>query len=325
MMIQRLLGLPVDASVHGARMDTLMMWVHVLMAVLFVGWTLFFLYIIFRFRRSRHPKADYVGVTTHASSYIEAGVAIVEVALLVALSIPFWSWKVSAFPTDPGTVRVRVIAQQFAWNIHYPGPDGKFGRTDRKLVTDTNAIGLDRADKDAADDIITINQLHLPVNTPAILELTTKDVIHSLFIPVMRVKQDTMPGMSIPIHFTPTLTSDALREQQAVTITLPATKPVNWDLYVAMDEHKDKDGKIIARKLGRTKTGTVIPLSTKAVEQLVAAGVTELRIGPAYPMEIACAQLCGLNHYRMKGFLTVSSTAGYQAWIKAQLEELEEE
>ena len=87
--------------------------------------------------------------------------AVVEVLLLVGLSIPFWAWKVSAFPTDPATVHVRVIAQQFAWNIHYPGPDGIFGRTDIKLVDEqTNPIGLDRkGDPHAKDDIVTLNQL----------------------------------------------------------------------------------------------------------------------------------------------------------------------
>jgi len=102
-------------------------------------------------------------------------VAIVEVLLLVGISIPFWSWKVSAFPTEPDTVYVRVIAQQFAWNIHYPGPDGKFGRTNIKLVDEqTNPIGLDRADPDAKDDIVTLNQLHIPVNRPIVVEITTK-------------------------------------------------------------------------------------------------------------------------------------------------------
>ena len=137
----------------------------------------------------------------------------------MGLSIPFWAWKVSAFPTDPNTVHVRVIAQQFAWNIHYPGPDGIFGRTDIKLVDEqTNPIGLDRkGDPHAKDDIVTLNQLHLPVNRPAVIEITTKDVIHSFFLPVMRVKQDAIPGMLIPIHFVPTKTSDQMREELAAT------------------------------------------------------------------------------------------------------------
>ena len=315
-MLQKILGLPINASEQGARIDYLILYVHILMVVLFVGWIVFFLYTIFRFRRGNHPKADYTGVTTHTSSYLEATVAVIEVALLVGLSIPFWSWKVSAFPTGPNTVHVRVIAQQFAWNIHYPGPDGVFGRTDIKLVDEqTNPIGLDRkGDPRAKDDIVTLNQLHLPVNRPAVIEITTKDVIHSFFLPVMRVKQDAVPGMLIPIHFVPTKTSDQMREELATTITLPTTKSL--DSYVALEDYQAKDGSVLVKK-GRS-------ISSDAATRLVENGVTTVRIGPRYPAEIACAQLCGLGHYRMRGYLVIDSEKDYAAWVKDQEDSLEE-
>ncbi|HUI07713.1 MAG TPA: hypothetical protein VL486_11990 [Verrucomicrobiae bacterium] len=315
-MLEKILGLPINASEQGARIDQLIFYVHVLMAVLFVGWIIFFLYTLFRFRASKHAAVDYVGVKTHASSYLEAAVAVVEVALLVGLSIPFWSWKVSTFPTAPNTVRVRVIAQQFAWNIHYPGPDGIFGRTDIKLVDEqTNPIGLDRqGDPHAKDDIVTINQLHLPVNRPVILEITTKDVIHSFFLPVMRVKQDAIPGMIIPVHFVPTKTSDEMREEMAVTVKLPTTRDL--DTYVSMGEYEGKNGEVIVKK-GRS-------ISQDTATKLVENGITEVRMAPRYPAEIACAQLCGLGHYRMKGFLSIDTEQEYAAWIKDQEESLEE-
>ncbi|PYR25353.1 MAG: hypothetical protein DMF92_20695, partial [Acidobacteria bacterium] len=68
---------------------------------------------------------------------------------------------------------------QFAWNIQYPGADGKFGRTDVNLVSASNPLGLDRADPNAKDDITTINQLNVPVDRPILVHLSTKDVIHS--------------------------------------------------------------------------------------------------------------------------------------------------
>lgn len=314
-MLQKILGLPINASDHGARIDLLIFWVHALMLVLFVGWSLFFIYTLVRFRRARQPKADYTGVKSHSSFYIETAVAIFEIALLVGLSIPFWSWKVGAFPAEPDAVRVRVVAQQFAWNIHYPGPDGVFGRTDISLVNEqTNPIGLDRkGDPHAKDDIVTINQLHLPVNKPAVLDLSTKDVIHSFFVAQLRVKQDTIPGMSIPIHFTPTMTSEEIREKMATTVSLPARR--KFDGMVAMQDYPGKDGKLILRK-GRS-------ISEDAVAKLLENGVTEIRIGPRVPLEIACAQLCGLGHYRMKGFLTVHDQKGYENWLQEELENLQ--
>jgi cytochrome c oxidase subunit 2 len=313
-MLEKILGLPISASEHAARVDRLILYVHILMVVLFVGWILFFFYTLLRFRKSKNPVADYTGVKTHTSSYLEATVAVVEVLLLVGLSIPFWSWKVSAFPTDPATVHVRVIAQQFAWNIHYPGPDGIFGRTDIKLVDEqTNPIGLDRkGDPHAKDDIVTLNQLHLPVNRPAVIEITTKDVIHSFSLPVMRVKQDAIPGMLIPIHFVPNKTSDQLREELAMTVALPSTKSL--DSYVAMEDYKAKDGTILVKK-GRS-------VSADTAKKLVENGVTEVRVGPRYPAEIACAQLCGLGHYRMKGYLSIDTEEQYEAWIKDQEDSL---
>jgi cytochrome c oxidase subunit 2 len=315
-MLEKILGLPLSASEQAARIDRLILYVHILMVVLFVGWIAFFLYTLFRFRKRRHPQADYTGVKTHTSSYLEAAVAVIEVALLVGISIPFWSWKVSAFPTQPGTVRVRVIAQQFAWNIHYPGPDGVFGRTDIKLVDEaTNPIGLDRkGDPHAKDDIVTLNQLHLPVNRPVVLEITTKDVIHSFFLPVMRVKQDAVPGMLIPVHFVPTKTSDEMREELAKTVTLPTAE--NLDSYVSMEEYKGKDGSVLVKK-GRS-------IGNDLARKLVENGIAQVRMAPRYPAEIACAQLCGLSHYRMRGYLTVDTEAEYATWIKDQEDALEE-
>jgi cytochrome c oxidase subunit 2 len=313
-MLQNILGLPIDASTHGAQVDRLLFYVHLLMVVLFVGWISFFVYTLIRFRKSRNPKADYTGVKSHASSYLEAAVAVVEVLLLVGISIPFWSWKVSAFPTEPDTIHIRVIAQQFAWNIHYPGPDGKFGRTDIKLVDESsNPIGLDRNDPNAKDDIVTVNQLHIPVNRPIVIEITTKDVIHSFFLPVMRVKQDAIPGMLIPIHFTATKTSDQLREEMAETVSLPLSK--TRDGYVSMQDYVGKDGNVILKK-GHS-------LSDDLLAQLVTNGITSISIGPRYPAEIACAQLCGLGHYRMKGYLTIDDQKTYDAWIKAQEDDLQ--
>jgi cytochrome c oxidase subunit 2 len=315
-MLQKFLGLPINASEQGAQMDWLILYVHILMAVLFVGWITFFLYTLFRFSKGRNPRADYTGVKTHASSYLEVAIAAIEVILLVGISIPFWSWKVSAFPTDANTVHVRVIAQQFAWNVQYPGPDGTFGRTDIKLVNEeSNPIGLDRkGDAHAKDDIVTLNQLHLPVNRPAIIDITTKDVIHSFFLPVMRVKQDAIPGMLIPIHFVPTKTSDEMREELAFTMTLPTVKDL--DPYVSMEDYKAADGTVLVKK------GHLI--SKDAATKLVASGITAVHIGPHYPAEIACAQLCGLSHYRMRGYLTIDSEKDYAAWVKDQEDSLEE-
>lgn len=241
--MQEFLRIPVQASAHAAEVDQMTILVHWVMLVLFVGWGAFFLYTLVRFRQGANPKANYHGVKSHFSRYNEIGVAIIEGVLLVAFAIPVWAARVDAFPSEAESTVVRVVAEQFAWNVHYPGTDGQFGRTDIKLVDANNPIGLDRTDPAAKDDFNSINQLVLPVDKPVIVHLSSKDVIHSFSLIQMRVKQDAVPGISIPVWFTPTMTGD-------------------W--------------------------------------------------------EINCSQLCGLGHYRMRGFYSIKTQADYEAWLKEQ-------
>lgn len=253
-----LLGLPAAASAHAAGIDNMMAIIHGLMLVLFLGWGIYFLYVLFRFRQSRNPKASYTGTKTHISSYVEGGVAVAEAVLLLAFSMPLWSQRVEEFPDPEDSVVVRVVAEQFAWNVHYPGADGVFGRVAPERVdAETNPLGLDRSDPHAEDDITTVGQLHLPVNKPAIIHLSSKDVIHSFTLTEMRVKQDAIPGVDIPLWFIPTLTTEQIRA-----------------------EIGDED----------------------------------------FNYEIACAQLCGIGHYNMRGFMTIHEEQSFEAWLVEQAE-----
>jgi cytochrome c oxidase subunit 2 len=241
------LNLPVQASTHAGDIDQMIALVHWLMLVLFVGWGAYFVFVLVRFRKKANPVASYAGAKGKISKGTEVAVALIEVLLLVFYAIPAWAKRVKAFPAENEAVVVRVVGEQFSWNIHYPGPDGKFGRTDIKLVTADNPLGLDRKDPNAKDDITTINQLNLPVDRPVLVHLSTKDVIHSFGLFEMRVKQDAIPGMTMPVWFIPN------------------------------------------------------------------------RIGD---YEIACSQLCGLGHFRMRGFVTIQSAADFQKWYDGQEREL---
>jgi cytochrome c oxidase subunit II len=244
MDLAKLFQMPIIASSHGHKIDMVIYLVHFMMLALFLGWAVYFVMALWKFRSKKNPKADYTGVTSHTSSYIEAAIVVAEIVLLLGFSIPFWAEHVNAFPTGEDNIEVKVNAEQFAWNIHYPGPDKKFGRTNIEYFDkQANPMGIDPNDPNAKDDFTTINQLHLPIGQPAIIHLTSRDVMHGFALPVMRVKQDVIPGMSIPTWFTP------------------------------------------------TKTGQ---------------------------WEIACTQLCGLGHYRMRGFLTIHSQEDYKTWLEEQ-------
>jgi cytochrome c oxidase subunit 2 len=237
-------GLPPDWSATGYQIDNLIILIHWFMLALFVFWGAFFVYTLVRFRAGRQPQAIYAGTKASWSKFLEVGIVIFEIVLLIGFAFPLWSQRVTDSPPEASSTRVRVVAEQFAWNFHYPGADGQWGRTDPSLVdTAANPLGLDRQDPLAKDDIHTLNNLYLPVDKPAILYLSSKDVIHSFFLPYMRVKHDAVPGQVVPVWFEPVETGKS---------------------------------------------------------------------------EIGCAQLCGLSHFRMRGFLHVQSQAEYDGWLAQQ-------
>jgi cytochrome c oxidase subunit 2 len=241
------LWLPPQASTHAASVDHMIHLVHYLMAVLFVGWGGFFVYVLARYRKGANPRASYVGAKGKFAKSTELAVVVAEMILLFGFAIPGWATRVSAFPSESEAIVVHVVAEQFAWNIHYPGADGKFGRREISLVSAENQLGLDRSDPAAKDDIVTINQLTLPVDRPVLVHLQTKDVIHSFGLPEMRVKQDAIPGLDMPVWFIPN------------------------------------------------------------------------RIGD---YEIACSQLCGLGHFRMRGFVNIKSEADYKSFLAEEAQNL---
>ncbi len=205
----KLLFLPEVASSHGKGLDELLIYVHLLMAALFVGWLAFFVIAVFKHRRSANPKADYVGARSHFSTYAEVGVAAIEGLLLLGFAVPLWAKSVDKFPEEKDATVIQIMGQQFAWNAHYAGPDNKWGKQDVKFASSTNPFGLDSGDAGAKDDITCLREKFLiPVGKEVICKISSMDVIHCFKLPAMRVTQDAIPGMSIPVHFKPTKVGD---------------------------------------------------------------------------------------------------------------------
>jgi cytochrome c oxidase subunit II len=203
MSMEKFLNLPVVASENGVGTDRLIVYIHWLMIALFVGWLGYFVFTLVRFNRARQPKGDYQGVKSHASSYLELTVAGIEACLLIFVAVPLWARHTAQFPDAKESTVIQVVAQQFAWNFRYPGRDGAFGRQDMNLVTADNVFGVDPADPAGQDDVQVLNEIHVPVNKPVIVYISSKDVIHSFRVMAMRVTQDAIPGMRVPIWFKP--------------------------------------------------------------------------------------------------------------------------
>ena len=202
-LINEFLGQPPNASSHGYQIDHILEFCHWFMAALFVGWSAFFIFVLIRFRKRRQPNANHLGVTSGISTHLEFSVVLIEAVLLLGFAIPLWAKRVNQFPPGKEALLVHVVAQQFSFNYHLPGPDGLFGRRDISFESNSNQLGLDPNDPAGKDDIVTTGELHVPVNRPVVAELSSKDVIHDFFLPSMRIGGDAIPGSLIPVWFTP--------------------------------------------------------------------------------------------------------------------------
>ena len=203
--INKALGLLPNASEHGRAVDHFLEVCHWFMAILFVGWTCYFFYTIFRFHKSRHPKADYHGVQSKASAHLEFSVVLIEAVLLLGFGLPLWGKRVTGdqFPDSAEAVRIHAVGEQFAWNFHYPGPDGVFGKQNTAFLGSNNPLGIDPGDPASQDDIVSKNEMHLVNGKPTVIDISSKDVIHSFSLQHMRMCQDAIPGSKIPMWFRP--------------------------------------------------------------------------------------------------------------------------
>ena len=306
-------SLPPDISEHGYQIDRLINFLHYFMFFLFVVWGIFIVYCLIRFRQRPGHSATHAPVKSFLPKFGELLVVVVEVILLVGFTMPVWAdlKDHSLFPKKGEGLEVRVVAQQYAWNFHYPGPDGIFGPTQIELVDETeNPVGLDRSHPDAKDDITTINQLHAPVGKTVHIRLSSKDVIHSFSIPMLRIKQDVIPGMEISIYFKATKTSDEVRTILQRTVPVPPESEDEHFIKLLSKQVLMKD-----YGAGAARGDWIDDVSLPALRQ---AGIAEIDVGPASPVEIHCTQLCGLNHFSMRGFFTVETEEEFGKWMEQQ-------
>jgi cytochrome c oxidase subunit 2 len=198
--------LPSLASEHGAGIDRMISYLMITVGTLFVIGHLVLGYFLWRF--SRQDRVTF-RLASHKTERKWSLIPVVLMALIaeggvMVLGLPVWG-KYYAAKAPAGAVIVEVTGEQFAWNVRYPGNDGVFGRTDPKLITLDNPLGLDRKDAAARDDIVQLNEISVPVGRTARVRIRSKDTLHSFFLPNLRVKQDAVPGMTIEIGFVPTV------------------------------------------------------------------------------------------------------------------------
>lgn len=197
--------LPPVASEHGVGIDAMLIYLlFATGALVIVGHVVLGYFVL---RSSRAVKVDDALPSAKAQKVWSVVPAIAMTLIaeggVLVLGIPVFSQLYTQQPPEDAVV-VEVMGEQFTWNVRYPGPDGVFGRTAPALISQENSIGLDTADAASADDIRDLAVIHVPVNRAVLVKLRSKDVLHSFYLPNLRIKQDAVPGMTIDVWFTPT-------------------------------------------------------------------------------------------------------------------------
>jgi cytochrome c oxidase subunit 2 len=220
-------GLPRDVSEYGHHIDWLIEVTMVFVTILFIIMVIWMLWAVFKHDEKHTAEYDH-GASKHS---VKTALALSAVIFFVVDGNLFYNsttdtfrlfWNHDSVENNPQAIKIEVNAHQWAWDARYAGPDGKFN---------------------TSDDIVTLNDIRVPVGVPVLLQLVSPDVIHSFYLPNLRIKQDAMPGMVNRMWFQ-------------------------------------------AKQTGE--------------------------------FDIGCAQHCGVNHYKMKGTLTVLPAEEFKAWAADQ-------
>jgi cytochrome c oxidase subunit 2 len=294
--------MPPAVSEAGRRIDALYMHVLYIVIVIFVITEGLLLYSVIAFRAKPGRRAQFF----HGSAGVELILATIPALILLYITVvssQLWDRVRMAEPKGAAVVQVQVMAEQFSWNFRYPGPDGAFG---------------------TKDDVITNVDAAVPVDTDVVFHISSKDVIHSFFLPESRLKQDLVPGLLgkvwtrwdlIPVwdlakQERVLLTLDQYRAVPVATAGFDFNSEANpvkegWYQASASDKinylryHYDRNSdKLVVEKGGKP--------STEAPQYML------------HYYEVACAQLCGNLHFAMRGTMHVMPPEDYERWLKAQ-------
>ena len=206
--------LPPAASEHGYYYDQLWDANIYLITVVFVLTNFFLFWFAFKYRGNTASKAHYYP-HNNKLEMLWTVVPAVALAFIIIFGLKYWN-EIMDVPSDPNRVTVELYAKQFDWTARYPGKDGKLGESDFRQIGGANAVGLDTNDVAGNDDMLVKNEIHIPVNTECELNIRSRDVIHSVYLPHFRAQMNAVPGMITYFKFKPTKTTADMRKDPEV-------------------------------------------------------------------------------------------------------------
>lgn len=203
--------LPEASSEHGRRVDTLF-WFSMAIVTLAALITNVLLFVFaWRYQYKNGRRATYYP-ENHKLELLWTVVPAIVMAVMVFTGWQAWRDIMSEAPE--GAQEVELVGKQFNWIARYPGIDNnKLGAFNYKLIDNNNETGIDYSDEASFDDFTSTTELHVPVGKPVLIKIRARDVLHSVFIPHMRVKMDAVPGMPTRFWFKPEKTTEEMRNE----------------------------------------------------------------------------------------------------------------
>ncbi|MBT8286977.1 MAG: cytochrome c oxidase subunit II [Flavobacteriaceae bacterium] len=271
-----------SASEHGPQIDNLMI---ISMVIIFIVQTItqFLLhYFAYKYKGEKGKKALFYA-DNDKLEFIWTIIPVIVLAGLIIYGLFTWS-DIMNFEEDEDTMVVELYAQQFNWKARYAGDDNVLGKSNIRLINldNANILGVDEADPYAQDDVIA-TELHLPVGRQVVFKMRSQDVLHSAYMPHFRAQMNCVPGMITQFAFTPTMTTEEMRQTPAMI----------------------------------DKVANINRIRAEKSEKLIQKGEEPL---DRYEFDylLLCNKICGKSHYNMQMKIIVESEEEYQAWMKEQ-------
>lgn len=270
------LGTP--ASEHGPDYDNLM---YISFAIIFFVLALTQLllhYFAFKYRGEKGRKALYYA-DNDKLEFIWTIIPVVVLAGLILYGLYTWT-NIMFVDEDEDVMVVELYAKQFSWEARYSGKDNVLGKANVRLIEGVNTTGTDLTDPNAQDDFTT-SELHIPKGKKILFKLRSQDVLHSAYMPHFRAQMNCVPGMVTQFAFRPTLTTDEMRQDEAI----------------------------------KEKVSTINKIRSKKSQELLAQGKTAL---DPYTFDylLLCNKICGPSHYNMQMKIVVDTPEDFQKWLK---------
>ncbi len=275
--------LPRAASEHGSDYDSLM-WIS--FAIIFFVQTItqaLLHYFGFKYRGKKGKKALFYSDNDRLE-FLWTIIPVIALAGLILYGLYTWTNIMTVEENDEALI-VELYAQQFNWKARYAGEDGVLGDANVRFLQDfdgRNLVGIDATDPNGFDDVV-VQELHLPVGREIIFKMRSQDVLHSAYMPHFRAQMNCVPGMITEFAFTPTMTTNEMRNDPDMIDKVKKINKIRYD-----------------------KSQVLISNGEEALEPY------------EFDYLLLCNKICGASHYNMQMKIIVESPEVYEKWMEEQ-------